>query len=492
MPNNFEITPLHDRTPLNEATINGQDQLVLQTNKSAKEIFDERFKDLNKWSTKSCTIFKVNAGLRRSNSDAYTPLLISIGPYHKKNPQLCSMENYKLRYLQRFLQRNKKFDVESYIRELEKLKDEVLKCYDDKVELGSYTCSQFLEMLLLDGCFVVEYLREVFKIFPEGEDRIINADWMVNLIDRDLLLLENQLPFLVLTKLHDMTKYPTESFIKMVKYNFCGSLPRVTPKFLNEANGNVKGIKHLLQVVHMCGTGRPEKPYSLTFELELVPKDANLWHDLMRSATELDEAGINFSKVSEIYRMLGEDNEGDSTSLFDIKFDYRRMKIPCFDYGSVKIPCFNHGRMKIPCFEVVNGTETVLRNLVACEQHSSDVYTKYFTDYVIFMDRLINSAEDVKLLRLKGIIRNRIGDDSDVASIFNKLGDGVIPPTNFYYKEECKNVVEHCNKRWNRRMANLRHNYFNGPWVGLSTAAAVFLLVLTLMQTVLTFISTLK
>ncbi|XP_009781968.1 UPF0481 protein At3g47200-like [Nicotiana sylvestris] len=474
MPNNIEITPLQDRTPLNEATINGQDGLVLQTNISAKEIFDERFKDLNKWSTKSCTIFKVNAGLRRSNSDAYTPLLISIGPYHKKNPQLCSMENYKLRYLQRFLQRNNEIDVKSYIRELQKMKDEVLKCYDDKVELGSYASGQFLEMLLLDGCFVVEYLREVFKIFPEGEDKIINADWMVNLIDRDLLLLENQLPFLVLTKLHDMTKYPTESFIKMVKYNFCGSLPRVTPKFLYEANGNVKGIKHLLQVVHMCGTGRPEKPYSLTFESELEPqiiKDANLWHDLMRSATELDEAGINFSKVSEIYRMLGEDNRGDNTSLFDIKY--------------------NNGRMKIPCFEVVNGTETVLRNLVAYEQHSSDVYTKYFTDYVIFMDRLINAAEDVKLLRMKEIIRNRIGDDSDVASIFNKLGDGVIPSSNFYYKEECKKVVEHCNKRWNRRMANLRHNYFNGPWVGLSTAAAVFLLVLTLMQTVLTFISTL-
>ncbi|XP_059310317.1 putative UPF0481 protein At3g02645 [Lycium ferocissimum] len=474
-----EITPLHDQTPPNEATKDEiqegwkGDHLI----KICATDGQERFKDLNKSSTKSCTIFKANVVLHESNSDAYKPKLISIGPYHKKNPQLRSMENYKLRYLQQFLQRKLGIDVESCIREMEKLKDEALKCYDDIGDLDPDIVGKFSEMLLLDGCFIVEYMREVFQIKREAEDKIVNAEWMVSLIDRDLLLLENQLPFFVLTKLHDMTKLdPEESLLKMVKYNFCGSLPRVTPKYLSQTHCNVKGIKHLLHVVHTCVASHQlsrQRSHFVTFESEwtLKAKDSEIWHDLVRSATELDEAGVKFSKVGDIYRMLDKDNMGDSTSLFDINFDA--------------------GLMKIPCFEVVTGTETMLRNLVAYEQHSSDVYHKYFTDYVVLMDRLINSEKDVKLLRLKGIIRNRIGDDNEVAVIFNKLGEGVIPSTQFYYKETCKKVVKHCDKRWNRWMANLRHNYFNGPWVGLSTAAAVFLLVLTLMQTVLTFVSTL-
>jgi len=87
------------------------------------ERIDEMFKDLDNSSIKSCMIFKVNVWLRESNPDAYTPKMVSIGPYHKKNTQLGPMKKYKLLYLRRFLQRNKRLDVKSYISELEKVKE---------------------------------------------------------------------------------------------------------------------------------------------------------------------------------------------------------------------------------------------------------------------------------------------------------------------------------------------------------------------------------
>ncbi|WMV09357.1 hypothetical protein MTR67_002742 [Solanum verrucosum] len=93
----------------------------------------------------------------------------------------------------------------------------------------------------------------------------------------------------------------------------------------------------------------------------------------MPNATELSEAGVSF-------------NGGDTTSLFDITFE--------------------NGLMKIPYFEAFGYTKTFLRNFIAYEQQSYDVLPTYFSDYVTFMDHLIDSEKDVNLLRQKGIIEN--------------------------------------------------------------------------------------
>lgn len=104
-----------------------QDRSRLQRNKATKQFFDEKFKNLNNSSINFNAIFRVTVGLRESNQDAYKPKLISIGPYHIKNLEFRSMENYKLRYLQRFLQRKEGIDLVSCINELEELKDDALK-----------------------------------------------------------------------------------------------------------------------------------------------------------------------------------------------------------------------------------------------------------------------------------------------------------------------------------------------------------------------------
>ncbi|XP_070057935.1 UPF0481 protein At3g47200-like isoform X1 [Nicotiana tomentosiformis] len=431
MAHHIEITrmdhqiPLLHQTSVNEATeneieegrkvdylidieeTNGQDQSRLQTIKSAKQIYDENFKDFNNSSIKSTTIFKVSAGLSESNPNSYKPMLISIGPYHKHNTELRSIEKYKLMYLQRFFRRKEGIDVESCIRKIEELKDEARKCYDDIHDFYSDNIGEFLLMLLVDGCFVVEYIRECCGIIPTGEDIIIRGGCIDNQVRRDLLLLENQLPFFVLAKLHDMTmEVDQTSFIIMVKCTFLPCLPKITPASFVETEGNAKNIKHLLQLVHMsCHPS--EMKTSLTrnnpsIEIERCGKslcgnllqiikskeiaiDSNhlIWHDIMPNATELCEAGVNFAKVGTVYTCLEEDNLEDSTSLFDITFE--------------------NGLMKIPCFHVVDDTETILRNLIAYEQQSPNAHSRYFSDYAVFMDYLIDSEKDVNLLRLKGV-----------------------------------------------------------------------------------------
>ncbi|MBW4919545.1 DUF247 domain-containing protein, partial [Klebsiella pneumoniae] len=57
-------------------------------------------------------------------------------------------------------------------------------------------------------------------------------------------------------------------------------------------------------------------------------------------------------------------------------------------------------------------TETIFRNLVAYEKY---IGNSDFTDYLFFMDCLINSPKDVELLRHRGIIENMLGDDEYVS-----------------------------------------------------------------------------
>ncbi|XP_049392345.1 putative UPF0481 protein At3g02645 [Solanum stenotomum] len=306
-------------------------------------------------------------------------------------------------------------------------------------------------MLLFDGCFVVEFIRECCGIYPKGEDKIININ--DSYIFRDLMLLENQLPFFVLNKLHLMTKQVDE-FSLAILADKLFTLQELTPNysFTEREYCNEGNIKHLLHASHIfsCHGMNPMKN----------SKNDKTSPTVMPNATELSEAGVSYAKVKNM------------TSLFDIKFE--------------------NGLMTIPYFQVVDGTETLLRNLIAYEQQSSDVDPTYFSDYATFMDHLINSEKDVNLLCQKGIIENWIGEDKEVASLFNKIGKGVTTYSNFYYKEEIKKAIEYREKPWNRMKANLMHNYFSSPWVGASTVAAIILLILTTIQTILTFTGPLK
>ncbi|WMV23161.1 hypothetical protein MTR67_016546 [Solanum verrucosum] len=193
-------------------------------------------------------------------------------------------------------------------------------------------------------------------MYPKGEGEIINiAGFMCHQIFRDLMLLENQLPFFVLNMLQDMTKQDDEfPLVILANYSFTffGSLP-------------------------------------------------NMIHESFRE-TECNAANNN-------------PFFGNMKNLFDIKFE--------------------NGLMTIPSFVVFDYTETFLRNFIAYEQQSSDVQSKYVSDFVIFMYHmhLIDSDKDVNLLCPKGIIKNWMKEDREVAELFNRIGNGIrsvfIPPS---------------------------------------------------------------
>jgi hypothetical protein len=104
------------------------------------------------------------------------------------------------------------------------------------------------------------------------------------------------------------------------------------------------------------------------------------------------------------------------------------------------------------------------------------------------MDYLINPSKDVELLLRQGIIENWLGDDEVVSTMFNKLSENVFISI-FYYAKIFADLNEHCSRRKNVWMTNLRHKYFNRPWAMISFLAVVFLLLLALAQSIFFILS---
>ncbi|KAJ9128818.1 hypothetical protein P3X46_034444 [Hevea brasiliensis] len=411
---------------------------------------NEMLKKLESQVSSDSCIFKVPDELRSVNEKAYEPQMIAIGPYHHGKPRLIAMEKHKRRFLKSFLQRTCENDVSRYVQLLRRWEESARKCYAEPLHLSE---DEFVEMMLLDGCFIIEFLCKLTKREGDPLFRLIHKLTRLKL---DLLLLENQLPFFILWELLVMSNViskPENNFIMMIlkacKWYRPG--PVYDPRLLYTSE-EVKQFKNLLGLIHEHW--QPSTKRMLAYSERKI----NERKTSTRCARELKEAGIGFKSVK-------------GCNMFDIEFE--------------------NGRIKIPKIRIEDKTECVLRNLIAYEQLTYSRRRRYFTDYMIFMDSLIDSAKDVEILCRQGIIENWMGDDETIAFLFNKMGEHVFHNRVLYADIEDK-VDKHCKRKWNLQMAKLRRDYFNSPWAFISFLGAIILLLLTGIQTVYSVLSYFK
>ncbi|KAE8731881.1 Detected protein of unknown function [Hibiscus syriacus] len=361
----------------------------------------EMLKNSSTTSPQSC-ISRVPNYLRQVNEKAYEPQLISIGPYHRGKDHLKAMEERKLGFLRQLVEETKDVHVSDYVAKMKELFEQARGCYEQPLSLDS---DDFVKMMLIDGCFIVQlirlflhevpqYLKDLFESYPNG--------FFLALV-QDILLVENQLPFFVIWEIFAMIE------------------PRID---------------------------REIKAFEATQSSAM---------NIIQCALELEEYGIEFKTI-------------EGNSMFDIRFENKTLCIP-----------------KI----VINDyTESFLRNHIAFEQlFVSDRDLHHASDYMMFIDSLIDSPKDVEILRQNGILDNMLGDDEAVAAMINSLGIYVMNSQNFYYSGVFNDVNEYCSKAWNKWMANLKHNYFNNPWSLISLLAAALLLLLTVLQTIFSLLS---
>ncbi|KAJ3679516.1 hypothetical protein LUZ60_017527 [Juncus effusus] len=431
----------------------------------------------NPWGKLS--IYRVPKTLRDGDDKSYVPQVVSIGPIHHGKRKLREMEPHKWRAVHRVLERTG-HEIERYIEAIRPLEEKIRSCYEGRIVLRS---DEFILCLVLDGTFVLELFRGA--TIPNGftllgysrNDPVFSMCGAMHSVQRDMIMLENQIPLFVLDRLLSVQSNRPDQKGHVAHLAVCFFDPlmptdvplqeRDRARMEMSINGFFDPLSddglHCLDAFRMSLLRTGPKP-------EPPPKRAWLkkWSQTRRVAdkrrqqfihcvSELREAGIRCRKMN-------------TDRFWDVQFE--------------------NGVLKIPRILIHDGTKSLFLNLIAFEQCHLDTSRNMITSYVIFMDNLINSEEDVRYLHDRGIIEHWLGNDKDVSDLFSRLCQEVVFDFNDSYLSSLSDHVnKYYNNRWSTWFASLKHNYFSNPWAIISFFAASVLLLLTFAQTFYTVYS---
>lgn len=361
------------------------------------------------------------------------------------------IEEHKWGYLGSMLSRTQSIglDLEVLLRAIQPLEMEARECYSQIIHLDTY---EFVEMMVLDGVFIIELFRKVGDVVRfEADDPIVTMAWIIPFFYRDLLRLENQIPFFVLERLFEITRTPGEesgpSLSKLALDFFNDALQR--PDYIIATHNNRKA-KHLLDLVRS----------SFIDSEQAQPRCVDTSTPMIQSVSKLRRAGIK----------LGQGDRADS-------------------FLVVK---FKNGVVEMPAITIDDTMSSLLLNCVAFEQcHSGS--SKHFTTYATLLDCLVNTFKDVEYLCDCNIIENYFGTDSEVARFINDLGKEVAFDIEMCYLSGLfSDVHQYYKNSWHLQWASFKFTYFSTPWSFISAMAALIILLLTVAQTFYTIYGTYK
>jgi hypothetical protein len=141
----------------------------------------------------------------------------------------------------------------------------------------------------------------------------------------------------------------------------------------------------------------------------------------------------------------------------------------------------NTGTFYLPIISLDVNTEVFLRNLVAYES-SVGSGPLVITRYTELMNGIIDSADDAKILREKGIILNHLKSDQEVANMWNGMSKSLRLSKVPFLDKTIEDVNKYYNNTMKIKMWKFIKSYVFGSWKVLTFLATIFLLFMTAMQ----------
>jgi hypothetical protein len=381
-----------------------------------------------------CSIYRVPDRLR-SKIEFYEPEIVSIGPFHRGKQKLQTMEKIKLWYLHCLLNRapTKETTLGCFIEAIGSIEQDCRGCYAEEI---NFTDKQFIEMMVVDGCFIIEFFRKASvpeEVRRDKDDPVFNTSWMAWEITHDLFLLENQLPWPVLDCLFKLTKSNAEGRSLL---NLLNSFPLYV---LRTRDDRQIQYKHLLDCLL--------NSYAETYPVTKADHLSFLKVDPIPSVTELVQAGVRF----------------------ETRHEMKSLNIT-----------FKDGVMTLPLIQFSEITLSIFKNLVAFE-HCDPSKVHKLSSYGKVLKDLVNTSKDVDFLVQRKILKISLSSH-DIAGLgnwgYNDAYDYVFLYTDLYREV---NAYYRCSR--NRWRAILKRDYFNNPWTSLSVTAAILILLFSLLQT---------
>ncbi|KAJ1700418.1 hypothetical protein LUZ63_000197 [Rhynchospora breviuscula] len=432
------------------------------------------------------TIFRAPFNIRQSKKIMFEPSVISIGPYYLGRPHLRAMQEKKWRFLQSFLDHGG-CQIEDCVSKIKKLERRAVSCYSETFKMES---NDFIEMMVLDGCFIVEFFH---KYIIAKDHKAINEGWISLIIENDLILLENQIPFFIIEELHGFLENPLD-FAEIARILTRQKIPIKAP--------SQQKIHHLLHLCHCYAVPVPDNPSHLMQNVVSLPGQpsdatqnavsAKLHSDGMQITASEQNLPPSFVCIRGIILFLKtfwhkkaekEEREGMTipcaTELVEAGVKFKKLE----QSDELTKITFQSGILWIPRLQIDDSIRPLFMNLIALEQCMSLQVPNHFSTYIMFMDKLVNTRHDVRILRDKGILNNMLASEEDVTLFFNQTGQSVYIPQDHYLAELFKMLNKYCKSSYHKNRARFCHDYCNSPWSIISVIAGIVLLILTFAQT---------
>nr|TKR79158.1 hypothetical protein D5086_0000274970 [Populus alba] len=340
-------------------------------------------------------------------------------------------------------------DSSKLLRTISGQEDHICRCY--AADSSKLTGDQFVKMVLLDAVFIFElFLRNEEYLGDNSkyqDDFIICQPWLRAAIRRDLILLENQLPFSTLNDLYDCAMSNTD----------CKSFVDLSCRYFDKYKKNSRPGEKILHFTDLVRCFLSFKHPDLKSDQKAEPIKT------LYSATMLHQAGIKFKPLPNV-------------SLLDIRAWKPLSKVQT-------LLSDKKGKLLMPSLEIDNNTECLLRNLIALEQlHYPG--EEYICRYVKLLDFLVDLENDVDLLIENKVIVSKLGDSKAVAELINGLCREMVEVSSTF-DPLSKLLNDYYDSSWNKNKAYLVSVYFKNIWTGTGTVVGSLILFVTVTRFIL-------
>ncbi|XLU29170.1 hypothetical protein S245_065236 [Arachis hypogaea] len=407
----------------------------------------------------------------------YFPQLIAIGPVHlDRRINHLQGEPFKEAWTTMYLTDTNQSVNDLYntiFRESELLKEIRQLHGEDMWQRMSYYYSgygtdtyEFIRWLLVvDGCSILHLLEKSGDSVDPQRDLNISVDKLVRMY-QDLLIMDNQIPFKVLRLF-----CKDEARLEKCLRNF---LQVHGIKTAPELGKGKKNTQEAAQELKLVVQGDDEDPVHLLDYLRraLLMRDLDTIHKEIPAAEMKNKRrSLHLTK----YRI------GSIRELKAAGISLRR-----HSDGNSIYPSFEAGILHLPELVVDGTTPHIFLNLVAYEMTHSDNDFE-ISSYLVFLSSLVDQPEDVKELRMAGILINELASDKEVSDLFNKMDIILVPETPWF-----ANIRDQIHSHFESKRGRIRmlswmgeasNTFFRSPWTIIALLAATLGLVLTFIQT---------
>ncbi|CAM0884529.1 unnamed protein product [Alopecurus aequalis] len=184
---------------------------VMEMEKTICEMNIDPAVEMARW--KRHSIYRVPERIKNlHNSKSYQPELVSLGPFHHGDPELVPMEEHKRRAVVHLVKRSGK-PLREFVAAVAEVAQQLQDAYKDLGEEWrgppEENSERFVELMVTDGCFLVEAMRmdalrgKVHKDYAPNDPVFSKYGYLYlwNYIQSDMVVVENQLPLLLLQRL---------------------------------------------------------------------------------------------------------------------------------------------------------------------------------------------------------------------------------------------------------------------------------------------------